>query len=77
MTYQKNTNKKSKIFIFADDTSININNPIPLAILSKINTILKLIDDWFNTNLMSLNNGKSYSIQFSTKNISLTNFNIT
>jgi hypothetical protein len=45
MTYQKNKNKYSKIFIFADDTSINIINPNPLAILSEINKILKLIDD--------------------------------
>jgi len=42
-----------------------------------MNKVLKLINVWFNANLLSLNIGKTYFIQFSTKNISLTNFNIT
>jgi len=50
----KNTNKHSKIFIFADDSSIIITNPTPLAVLSEINKVLKLKNDWFNANLSSL-----------------------
>jgi len=73
----ENTNKNSKIFILTNDTSIIITNSTPLAILSEINKVLKLINDWFNANLLSLNIGKTYFIQFSTKNISITNFNIT
>jgi hypothetical protein len=73
----KNTNKNSKIFIFTDDTIIIITNPTPLTTLREINKVLKLINDWFNANLLSLNISKTYFIQFSTKNISLTNFNIT
>jgi len=73
----KNTNKNCKIFIRANDTSTIIANPTLLAILSEINKVLKLTNDWFNANLLSLNTGKTYFIKFSTTNISLTNFNIT
>ena len=39
--------------------------------------LFKGINDWFHANLLSLNTDKNYFMQFSTKNSSLNNMNIT
>jgi hypothetical protein len=49
-------NENSKIVLFADDTSVIISNPSPLAYVNQVNEDLKCLRDWFNTNLLSLNN---------------------
>jgi hypothetical protein len=41
-----------------------------------VNKIIQDINEWFNTNLLSLNLDKTYFIQFVTKNSSSLNFNI-
>jgi hypothetical protein len=47
------TNDKSKIVLFADDTSKIITNPSPLNLEKSVNEIIQGINEWFNTNLFS------------------------
>jgi LmbE family N-acetylglucosaminyl deacetylase len=70
------TNNKSKILLFEDDSSIIITKPNPLAFINKINKVLTDINEWIEANLFSLNVHKTYFMQFSNKNISLTNLMI-
>ena len=70
------TNDNSKIILFADDTSIIITNPNPLNFEKSVNKIIQDINEWFNTNLLSLNLDKTHFIHFVTKNSSLVDFNI-
>jgi hypothetical protein len=70
------TNNKSKIVLFQDNTGIFFTNPKLLAFTNEINMVYNYINDWFNANL-SLNRDKTSFTQFSTKNTSLTNLNIT
>jgi hypothetical protein len=48
-----------------------------LAFINEINKVFKDINDWFNAKTLPLKTDKTYFIQFSTKNSSLTNLNIT
>jgi hypothetical protein len=48
MTYQTSQIINPKHFFFADDTSIIITNPNPLASRNEINEAFKGINDWFN-----------------------------
>jgi hypothetical protein len=70
------TNENSKIVLFADDTSMIITNPNPSNFEKSVNKIIQDINEWFNTNLLSLNLDKTHFIQFVTKNSSLIDFNI-
>jgi len=70
------TNDNSKIVLFVDDTSMIITNPNPSKFEKSVNKIIQDINEWFNTNLLSLNLDKTYFIQFVTKNNSSLNFNI-
>jgi hypothetical protein len=49
------TNNNNKIVLFADDTSLIISNPDPINFRNDANKILQHIQNWFNTNLISLN----------------------
>jgi hypothetical protein len=71
------TNGNSKIVLFADDTSIIVTNPNPTNFEKSVNKTIHDINEWFNTNLLSLNLDKTHFIQFVTKNSSLIDFNIT
>jgi hypothetical protein len=73
----KTENNTHKLVIFAGYTSIIITNPNTSAFTNKINKVFEGINDWFNANSLSLNTEKIYFTQFSNKNISLTNLNIT
>ena len=57
--------------LFADDTSFIISDPDPINFRNDANKILKHIQKWFNTNLISLNWEKSDFMYFSTKNNSI------
>jgi len=70
------TNDNSKIVLLADDTSMIITNPNPSNLGKSANKIIQDINEWFNTNLLSLNLDKTHFIQFVTKNSSSTDFNI-
>jgi hypothetical protein len=71
-------NNNSKIVLFADDTSMIITNPNPSNFVKKsVNKFIQDTNEWFNTNLLSLNLDKTHFIQFVTKNSSSIDFNIT
>jgi len=70
------TNDNSKIVLFAYDTNIIITNPNPTNFEKSVNKIIQDINEWFNTNLLSLNLDKKHFTQFVTKNSSLFDFNI-
>jgi hypothetical protein len=70
------TNENSKIILFVDDTSMIITNPSPSNFEKTVNKVIQYINDWFNTNLLSLNLDKTHFIQFVTKNSSSIDLNI-
>jgi hypothetical protein len=70
------TNKNSKIVLFADDTSMIITNPNPSNFEKNVNKITQDINEWFNTDLLSLNLDKTHFTQFVTKNSSSIDFSI-
>jgi hypothetical protein len=57
----------TSVVLFADDTSVIINESNFINLERKFNTVFKLMKEWLNSNLLSLNLGKTYCIQFSTK----------
>jgi len=65
-----------KFKLFPDDTSIIITNPNPLNLEKSVNKIIQDINEWFNTNLLSLDLDKAHFIHFVTKNSSSIDFNI-
>jgi hypothetical protein len=73
----KITNSKSKTVPFVDDTSIIVNNPKQLALKNEMNKVFNDISESFKANLLSLTTDGTYFMQFSTKNYSLTELNIT
>jgi hypothetical protein len=52
--------------LFADDTSIAISNTNSDQFVSNINLVLNETINWFSSNLLTLNYGKSHFLQFST-----------
>jgi hypothetical protein len=73
----KRTIANSKIVLFADDTSMIITNLSSSKFEKSVNKIIQDIDEWFNTNSLSLNLDKTHFIQFVTKNSSSIDFSIT
>ena len=65
------TDNNNKIVLFADDTSLNISNLDPINFRNDANKILKHIQKWFNTNLISLNWEKTRFMYFLTKKLFL------
>jgi len=66
----------SKIVLFADDTSMIITNRNCLNFEKSVNKIIQDINEWFNTNLLSLNLDRTHFIRFVTKNSSSIDLNI-
>jgi hypothetical protein len=64
ITNNKNNSNKSKLILFADDTSIIVTNPNPTDFIKDINMTFKNINEWFKANLLSLNFDKTKFIQF-------------
>jgi hypothetical protein len=58
----------SKPNLFADDTNIIITYLSPSKFKEDINNIIDNIYDWFKSNSLSLNFGKTYFLQFRPKN---------
>jgi hypothetical protein len=58
----------SKPVLFAEDTSIIVSDADPMKFKLSINKIFKEINIWFQSNLLSLNYGKTYFLQLLTKN---------
>ena len=74
---QITNDNKSKIVLFADDTSIIITNPNFTDFENSVNKIFQHISELFSANFLSLNLDKTYYMQFVTKNSFSINFNIT
>jgi hypothetical protein len=60
-------NKVSAPTLFPDDTSIIINEPDSLIFHNQLNDVFKILNTWFNSNLLSLNLYKTEYIIFSAK----------
>jgi hypothetical protein len=64
----KAMNDKSIPILFAYDTSILITSPNKNDFQIKITAALNFINEWLNTNLLSINFNKTHYIQFTTEN---------
>jgi len=64
----KTVNNLATPILFADDTTILITSPNQSDCELKVNTTLKLINDWLNTNFLFINFEKTHFMQFTTKN---------
>jgi len=53
--------------LYTDDTSLIISNPDPINFRNDANKTLQIIQEWFGTNLISLNWEKTHFMHFSTK----------
>jgi len=69
-------NNNSSVILFADDTSIIINDPCFMNFERNLNIVFKAMKKWFNSNLLLLNFDKTYYMQFITENKSLNKINI-
>jgi hypothetical protein len=56
-----------KTVLFADDTSLVISSYNNIQYSSDVNTSVALLDDWLNSNLLTLNFDKTKHVQFVTK----------
>jgi hypothetical protein len=54
--------------LYADDTSLRITSPNAVEFSIKVNTVSADINEWFRSNLMSLNFENTHSLQFQDKN---------
>ena len=70
------SNKNSSIILFADDTSVIISEPCLMKFQTKLNIVFQEMEEWFNSNLLSLNFDKTYYMQFITQNKFLNKINI-
>ena len=66
----------SSVILFADDTSLIVNEPCLINFERNLNINFRIISKWFDSNLLSLNLDKTCYMQFITKNKSLNNINI-
>jgi hypothetical protein len=66
---------KSKLILilFADDISIIVKDPNHIEYENELTLLLKIINEWFKANLLTLNLDKTCFVQFSTKNSSIMN----
>jgi hypothetical protein len=70
------TNSKSKIVLFADDTSIIVTNPDPTNFTKDINTVFKNVNERFNANLLMSNFDTASYMSFITRSSSLVDLNV-
>jgi len=73
----KISNDESKIVLFIDDASIITTNPKPTNFKNSVIKMLKDINSWCSTNLLSPNTDKTHFMQFVTKSSSLIDLYIT
>jgi hypothetical protein len=57
----------TSVVLFVDDTSVIINELSFIELESKLMILLKLINEWFNSNMFSLNLDKTCCTKFSAK----------
>jgi hypothetical protein len=69
-------NDKSVPNLFADDISILVSHPNPLAFYKIINNVFQTLNAWFNLILLSLNLAKTHFIKFISKNNNYFEFDI-
>ena len=69
-------NNLSKPTLFADDTNIIFTHRNPTEFKEKSNIVFEEIINWFQINLLTLNLGKTYYMQFMSKNNNPVNVNI-
>jgi hypothetical protein len=62
-------NKISTPILFADDTSVIIDELDRFVFQDRFIEVLNILNLWFNANLLSLNFSKTHYITFTTKNI--------
>jgi len=67
---------KSVPILFADDTSLLLSHSNPTDFNNNINTVFKILSDWFKQNLLSLNFTKTQFTNFTTKNNNQIEINI-
>jgi hypothetical protein len=70
------SNKNSSVILFEDDTSVIVNEPCLTNFESNLNVVFRIINKWFNSNLLSLNLDETYYMQFITKNKSSNKINM-
>jgi hypothetical protein len=68
--------KNSSIVLFADDTSVTINESCLMNFERKLNIVFKIMKEWFNSNLLLLNFDKIYPMNFITINKLLNKINV-
>jgi hypothetical protein len=71
------TTKNATLVLYADDTGLIITGSNPVELSTKVNTVLADINEWFRSNLMSLNFDKTHFLQFWSKNSQKLDLNIT
>jgi hypothetical protein len=71
------TSKNATLALYADDTSLVITGSKPVEFSTKVNTVFADFNEWFRSNLMSLNFDKTHFLQFRTKNSQKLDLNIT
>lgn len=67
----------TSIILFADDTSVLTNDLNFRNLENKLTILLKLMNEWFNSNVLSLNLDKTSCMKFSTKQGHFDKLNIT
>jgi len=70
------SNKNPSVTLFADDTSVIINEICLTNFESNLYIVFRIIYMWFNSKLLSLILNKTYCVQFTTKNKFSSNINI-
>jgi hypothetical protein len=58
------TAKNAKLVLYADDTRFIITNTIPIEFANKLNKMFFEVNEWFRSNLLSLNLNKTTYLQF-------------
>jgi hypothetical protein len=71
------TSKNAKLVSYTDNTSKIITSPNSAEFSTKVNTVFADINEWFRSNLLSLNADKNHFLQFQTKNSQKLDFNNT
>jgi hypothetical protein len=67
VTIHTNLNDNPKTILFADDTSVIVNNSNFTDFEEVINMVFKKLNEWFSSHLLSLNFGKTHFMKFMTK----------
>jgi len=71
------TSNNAKFVLYTNDTSIIITSPSSVEFSNKVNTVFVDINEWFRSNLFSLNFDITHFLQFLAKNSQELDLNIT